>query len=86
MAMALYGIAYGMLFPSISALITEHTTTEERGLATGIFHALLTAGVAIGAMVIGWTGEIMGVQPGLLLTPGIMVLALAVALATLKGT
>jgi MFS family permease len=86
MAMALYGIAYGMLFPSISALITDHTTTEERGLATGIFHALLTAGVAIGAMVIGWTGEIMGVQPGLLLTPGIMVLALAVALATLKGT
>jgi MFS family permease len=86
MAMALYGIAYGMLFPSISALITDHTTPKERGLATGIFHALLTAGVAIGAMVIGWTGEIMGIQPGLVLTPGILVLALAVALVTLKGT
>ena len=85
-AMTLYGIAYGILFPSISALITDHTATEERGLATGIFHALLTAGVAIGAPVIGWAGEAVGIKPGLVLTPGIMVLALVIALATLKHT
>ena len=83
-AMALYGIAYGILFPSISALIADHTIPEERGLATGIFHALLTAGVAIGAPVMGWAGEAVGVQLGLVLTPSIMVLALVIALTALK--
>jgi len=82
--MGLYGISYGIPFPSISALIADHTLPEERGLATGIFHALLTAGVAIGAPIMGWIGEGLGVNPGLMLTPSIMVLALVVALATLR--
>ncbi len=82
--MALYGIAYGVLFPSISALVADHTISEERGLATGLFHALLTAGVAIGAPTIGWVGEIMGVELGLALSASIMVLALLVALRALK--
>ena len=76
--MALYGIAYGVLFPSISALVTDHTSPEERGMATGIFHALLTAGVAIGAPIIGWVGGMVGVEMGLMLSPGIMILALVV--------
>ena len=84
MAMALYGIAYGLLFPSISALVADHTVTEERGLATGLFHALLTAGVAIGAPVMGWVGEGVGVRFGLALSPAVMVLALVIALITLK--
>jgi len=83
-ALMLYGIAYGILFPSISALITDHTIPQERGLATGIFHALLTAGVAIGAPVMGWVGGMIGIKLGLVLSSGVMVLALAVALATLK--
>lgn len=85
-AMALYGVAYGLLFPSISALVTDHTLPEERGMATGLFHALLTAGVAIGAPIIGWVGEGVGVQLGLVLAAAIMVLALAVALTALKRT
>ncbi len=82
MAMALYGIAYGILFPSISALIADRTIPEERGLATGIFHALLTAGVAIGAPVMGWAGGIVGIELGLMLSSVIMVLALVVAIKT----
>ena len=82
----LYGVAYGILFPSISALVTDHTIPEERGLATGIFHALLTAGVAIGAPIIGWIGSMVGIESGLALSSGIMVLALALALAALKHT
>ena len=84
--MALYGTAYGILFPSISALVAEHTVPEERGTATGIFHALLTAGVAIGAPVIGWVGERAGVELGLALTPIVMVLALVIALTALSRT
>ena len=83
--MALYGIAYGILFPSISALVADHTIPEERGIATGIFHALLTAGVAIGAPVAGWVGEILGVELGLASIAGVMGLALVVALTASKA-
>jgi len=82
--MALYGVAYGLIFPSISALVADHTIPEERGTATGMFHALLTAGVAIGAPVIGWVGESAGVESGLISISGIMILALVVALTVSK--
>jgi len=82
--MALYGTAYGVLFPSISALVADYTISEERGLATGLFHAFLTAGVAIGAPIMGWVGEITGVELGLALSASVLVLALVVALRALK--
>ncbi len=84
--MALYGTAYGILFPSISALVADHTIPEERGMATGMFHALLTAGVAIGAPIMGWVGGVVGIELGLVLSSGIMVLALMIALTVIKRT
>ena len=69
---------------SASALITDHTIPEERGLATGIFHALLTAGIAVGAPIISLVERVVGIEIGLVLTPGIMVLALAITLIALK--
>jgi len=84
--MALYGTAYGILFPSISALVADHTIPKERGMATGMFHALLTAGVAIGAPVMGWVGGVVGIELGLVLSSGIMVLALMIALTVIKRT
>ena len=75
--MVLYGLAYGLLFPSVSALVADHSHPDERGVATGIFHALLTAGVAIGAPVMGGIGELVGVRTGLMLTSVVMALALA---------
>jgi MFS family permease len=74
--MALYGLAYGLLFPSLSALIADYSSSGERGVATGIFHALLTTGVAVGAPVMGWIGEAFGVINGLMLTPVVTALAL----------
>ena len=85
-AMAVYGGAYGTIFPSISAMLADQTAPEERGMATGIFHALLTAGVAIGAPLMGWVGGIMGVQMGMVLSAGIMALALAVVLGVARNT
>ena len=82
--MGLYGIAFGVLFPSISALVADHTSPEERGLATGVFHALLTAGVAIAAPIMDWVRGAVGVELGLVLTSGILLLALAIALTALR--
>ena len=79
-AMALYGIAYGMLFPAISALVADWSGEEQRGLATGIFHAVLTAGVALGAPVIGWAGG-AGLELGLRLSAVFMLPALIIALS-----
>jgi MFS family permease len=74
--MAIYGAAFGAIFPSISAMVAENTTESERGTATGIFHALLTAGVAVGALTAGWAGDSLGVKSGLLTSPAMMVIAL----------
>ena len=81
--MALYGAGYGLLFPSISALVADNSQPEERGVATGVFHALLTAGVAIGTQM-GWVAEVVGIRVGLLLNPVAMVLALVLALVLLR--
>jgi MFS family permease len=82
--MLVYGAAFGAIFPSISAMVTEHTSPGERGTATGIFHALLTAGVAVGALVAGYAGDVLGIENGLLLSPVFMVIALVVALVIMK--
>ena len=84
--MALYGAAYGLLFPSISASVADHTIPEERGTATGIFHAFLTAGVGIGAPVMGWAGGVIGVESGLTLSSSLMVVALVIALIASRRT
>lgn len=78
--MLVYGAAYGAIFPSISAMVAEHASPGERGTATGIFHALLTAGVAVGALVAGYAGDGLGVEAGLMLSPAMMVIALVMAL------
>lgn len=78
--MGLYGAAYGMLFPAVSARVADFTAPGERGLATGVFHGLLTAGVAVGAPVMGWAGSIVGVAEGLMLTAVVMAVALVVTL------
>ena len=85
-AMGLYGIAFGLLFPSISALVAENSAPEERGTATGIFHALLTTGVAVGAPIIGGLGGWLGVQQGLSVIPVIMALALLTVLIAANRT
>jgi MFS family permease len=82
--MLAYGAAFGAIFPSVSALVAGNTSPGERGLATGIFHALLTAGVAVGALVAGYAGEGLSVASGLLLCPAFMVIALVVALVIKK--
>jgi MFS family permease len=82
--MALYGAAFGLLFPSVSAMIADQTRPEERGTASGVFHALLTAGVAIGAPVIGGLGSMMGVKMGLTLSPVILMVALGASLTIMR--
>jgi MFS family permease len=84
--MAVYGLGYGLFFPSVSASVADHALPEERGMATGIFYAALTAGVAIGAPLMGWIGGAFSVKLALELSPIFMVPAIIVAAASLKKT
>lgn len=83
--MALYGAGYGMLFPAISAILTDSAPASEYGRVTGIFHALITIGVAVGAPVIGWIAAAAGLRTGLGLTFIILVPALALTLLRIRS-
>lgn len=80
MVMVLYGAAFALIFPSTSALVADHTSAEEYGTATGIFHAMLTLGVAIGAPVIGWVAGQTTIGLGLIMSGALALLALIAVL------
>ncbi len=82
--MVVYGTAYGFLFPAIASLLTDHTTPEEYGRATGVFHALITIGVAVGAPIISLTAKFTGLRTGLALTCIILILALILTIVKLN--
>ncbi|MBE0430544.1 MAG: MFS transporter [Dehalococcoidia bacterium] len=82
--MALYGVGYGLLFPSVSAMVADHTAVGERGLAVGLFHALLTAGVAVGAPVMGLVAGLVGTPAALMLTAVPVLSAFVIAVAFLR--
>jgi MFS family permease len=83
-ALAIYGTGYGILFPAISALLLDEATDEEYGKVTGLFHALITAGVAVGAPVIGWIAAAGNLKIGLAMTPVAIVAALVLTLTRLN--
>jgi MFS family permease len=84
-ALAIYGTGYGILFPTISALLLDEATGEEYGKVTGLFHALITAGVAVGAPVIGWIAAAGNLKIGLAMTPVAVVAALVLTFVRLNA-
>lgn len=84
LVMAVYGVAYGLLFPAISALLVDNTSPQEYGVATGVFHAIITAGVAVGAPIMGWIAGYTGVKIGLTIIFIIFIPPLILALINLR--
>jgi MFS family permease len=78
--MAGYGLGCGLLFPSISALVADAASIEEYGRATGIFHALITIGVSVGAPIMGWIASFLGTRASLSLSGAPLFIALALAM------
>ncbi len=73
------GIGFGLVFPSICAMVVDRSRPGEQGRAMGVFHALLTAGVALGAPIGGALGSLFSIDIALL------VIALPAALVLLLG-
>uniref|UniRef100_A0A7C3A8C9 MFS transporter n=1 Tax=Thermorudis sp. TaxID=1969470 RepID=A0A7C3A8C9_9BACT len=60
LGMTSFGLGFGLLFPSASALVVEASAPAERGSAFGLFYALYSVGVIVGATLSGllasWAG------------------------------
>ncbi|OIJ12789.1 MFS transporter [Anaerobacillus arseniciselenatis] len=52
-AMMIYGIGFAFIFPSVTALVVDHSHQSERGRAFGIFYAFFSLGVVAGSFLIG---------------------------------
>ncbi len=67
LGMLINGLGHGLIYPNGGGLIRDHTSMENRGIATGIFYALLVAGVAVGAPMSSIVADAMGYSYGLTL-------------------
>ena len=56
-AMVMYGLGFGMLFPTLAALVSNIAPNHRKGIAFGIFYALYSLGVVIGAVASGLVAE-----------------------------
>jgi len=67
LCMLVFGAGFGFIFPSTCAMVADGVEASEYGLATGIYHALITIGVAVGAPLMGWLAHLLGIKLSLAL-------------------
>lgn len=51
--MALYGLGFALLFPSLNSLLVNHIASEHKGKAFGVFYAFFSLGVVAGSSGVG---------------------------------
>ena len=61
-AMVVFGLGFGLLFPSLGATVSEVASSGRRGIAFGIFYAVYSLGVVVGS---GASGLVAGTAAGL---------------------
>ena len=75
--MALFGVGHGFVFPSASSLVSRGADPEQHGLVTGLFYALLVAGVAVGAPVMAAVASLSNFGVGIWSSAWISLLGIA---------
>jgi MFS family permease len=78
--MALFGLGFGLLFPSASALVADATVPAERASAFGVFYAAYSLGVVGGEVGSGLLAGRFGIASG---APFLAAAILAFAVAPL---
>lgn len=82
--MLLYGVGFGLIFPSISSMVVDVMDSSAHGIRTGIFHALVTTGVAVGAPVMGWIASVTGLKIGISMSCMPLLVALLILIYVLN--
>lgn len=52
-AMVIFGLGFGLLFPSLTSSVADQAGSTQRGTAFGIFYAIYSLGVFLGAVISG---------------------------------
>jgi len=74
--MALFGVGHGFVFPAASALVARGADPEQHGVVTGLFYAVLVAGVAVGAPVMAAVASVSTFGTGIWASAWISLLGL----------
>ena len=82
--MAVFGLGYGLVFPAATALVIGATGADRRGMAFGIFYAVYSLGVVVGAAGSGRLAELDGDLAGLpfLAAAALVIAAVPIVVAT----
>ncbi|HEY7737835.1 MAG TPA: MFS transporter [Candidatus Limnocylindria bacterium] len=81
-AMVLYGLGFGLLFPAAAGIVGIAAAPFERGRAYGVFNFSFDAGLSAGPLLAGALAvSALGVEPFLFATVLIVVVAIALPLA-----
>tara|TARA_Y100000590_G_scaffold468973_1_gene654183 strand:+ start:724 stop:1842 length:1119 start_codon:yes stop_codon:yes gene_type:complete len=65
-SMAVFGTGFGILFPTMKTMLTESTSSHNRGRAFGVFYAIYSLGVVAGST---GSGAILDVQGDIIVGP-----------------
>ena len=84
--MVLFGVGHGLVFPSSSSLVSRSARSDFLGLASGVYYALLVAGVAIGAPLSGALAVATSGEIALLTTAFVALAALVIVLPAYRGS
>lgn len=56
--MIIYGVGFALVFPAMNRIITDTSSTVDRGKAYGIFYAFFSLGAVLGSFVSGATSDV----------------------------
>ena len=74
--MAVFGLGYGLVFPAATALVASATGADRRGMAFGVFYAVYSFGVVVGA---SGSGRLAALSDDLVGLPFLVAAAVVVA-------
>jgi MFS family permease len=82
-AMVLYGLGFGLLFPAAAGIVGIAAPAPERGRAYGVFNFSFDAGLSAGPLLAGALAvSTLGVEPFITATVLIVVIAVLIPLAS----
>ncbi|MXY44906.1 MAG: MFS transporter [Dehalococcoidia bacterium] len=81
--MAVFGLGYGLVFPAATALVASATGADRRGMAFGVFYAVYSFGVVVGASGSGRLASLSDDLIGLPFLVGAAVVLAAVPLVAI---
>ena len=83
--MAVFGLGYGLVFPAATALVASATGADRRGMAFGVFYAVYSLGVVVGASGSGRLASLSDDLVGLpFLVAAVVVLAAVPVVAVMR--